>query len=109
MTVIIFSIDEGFSNNEKSYGDGVDACCDNGYLDEWNGDTGEESRDEEEQLPSVDIAEGADEGGGEEAEEALDAHDDAVEQQGVVAKLGVEDLDHRGRDDAPGEELKSGD
>ena len=76
------------------------------HLDERYGDACEESCDEQEQFSAVDVAERPNEGRGEKAEEAFDPHDDPVEEEGVVAKLGVENLDHRGRDHSPGEELQ---
>ena len=76
------------------------------HLDEGYGDAGEESGDQQEEFSSIDVAERPNEGRREEAEEAFDSHDDPVEEESVVTKLRVEDLDHRGRDHSPGEELQ---
>ena len=76
------------------------------HLDEGYGDAGEESGDEQEQFSAVDVAERPNERRREKAEEAFDSHDDPVEEESVVSKLGVENLDHRGRDHSPGEELQ---
>lgn len=76
------------------------------HLDERYGDACEESRDEQEEFSAVDVAERSDERRWEETEEALDSHDDPVEEQRIVSKLSVEDLDHRGGDHSPGKELK---
>ena len=57
------------------------------HLDERYGNACEESRDEQEQFSSVDVAERSNEGRREKTEEAFDSHDDPVEEESVVAKL----------------------
>ena len=83
-----------------------DKTASSSHLDERYGNAREESSDEQEEFSAVDVAERPDEGRREEAEEAFDSHDDPVEEESVVTKLRVEDLDHRGRDHSPGEELQ---
>ena len=83
-----------------------DKTASSSHLDERYGNAREESGDEQEEFSAVDVAERPDEGRREEAEEAFDSHDDPVEEESVVPKLRVEDLDHRGRDHSPGEELQ---
>lgn len=76
---------------------------------EGDGQAGEEHGDEQEQLPAADVGEGAHQGGAEEGEDALDAHDEAVHEERVVREGVVQHGDDGHREQAPREELQEDD
>lgn len=75
-------------------------------LHQGYGSTGEEDSDEEKKFPSPDVAQRPYQGGGEEAEDPLDAKDEPIHEECVVGKGLIEDSDHGACEKAPCKELE---